>query len=255
MLAGITILNTRPKADQGSDCPLSLLLREQGASVIHIPLVTTQPTLSAWPGYPAPPPDRLFFTSPRAVTAFMAQHPPGQPLPPAGAVGPETARTLSAHGVEPAWQSSVFDAATAARMLAADLPPESHVLWPCGNRSNPNFQTILEESGHRVTPMIVYKTLDAPDIHPAFWARSVAKAGVITFTSPSAVHAGNRLLQETRQAITHARLACLGPSTAAACTEMFGRADIIADPHTLSDLVKAIGVHLTDDRPSLFNPR
>ncbi len=63
---------------------------------------------------------------------------------------------------------------------------------------------------------------------------------VITFTSPSAVQAFAAWGEIAHQALAQAKIAVIGPTTAVASFESFGRVDIQAAPYTIPGLVQAL---------------
>lgn len=233
---GKHVLVTRAQLAGSSPCPLSEALVSQGFRVTSVPMTEIAPvhapSMPNLAGF-----NWLFFTSANAVRCFN----PADTLPPVGVVGKATGDAVNeAFGVAPAFVSPGYNAQNAAEAFIKQHPPQGlRILWPCGNLANPVFEKVLSSAGAQVTPLVVYQTTD----------REIAEReplkedfDIVAFSSPSAIHNWQRLQLNIP---TGCAIACIGPSTAQAAQQTFGRADIIASPHTLEALAKAISLYLT----------
>lgn len=231
-LAGRHVLITRPRPAAG--CPLAEALRQAGARVSEIPMVSVAPVPFSLPALDAY--QWLFFTSRNAVQAFMSQA-AGQALPDIAAVGPATARLIEAAGHAVRFVPPEFHARAAAEaFLQAYGHQPGRVLWPCGNLANPELKDLLTARGVPVTPLVVYETRPRTRLDPEERALLAGPLDMLVFTSPSAVQALSGLHSFTARP----RVACLGPQTARAAREAYGQVTVEATPHTLAALAEAI---------------
>ena len=187
-LAGRTVLVTR---DEEADGPLSRALAARGASVVHVPLLETQPPedsealererqrLGEY--------DWIFLTSARAVTA-LAGAGPRNGRPRLAAVGEGTARAAAGRG----WTAAVVGSGGAEALVAAmssEGPLEGRsVLFPAADRARSEGVQALESAGARVRVVTAYRTVarkSAAAELAAVLRRPELDAA--TFTSPSAV--------------------------------------------------------------------
>ena len=112
----------------------------------------------------------------------------------------------------------------------------------------------LEQAGAIVWVTPVYQTMAASIVDAQQWRTTLAR-GIdwISFASPSAVtHWFAEITPvEWRQLERIPRIACIGPTTAAAVTKLQLPVDVIATPHSFAGLAQAIA---DQARPSALSP-
>ena len=188
-------------------------LQLENLTWVHYPLIATQPA-SPMPdltGY-----DWLFWTSKQAVLAAAAHMPETSQH---ATLGPAETTALNNLGLNASWQSPVAVGVEAAQALAAYLPLHHTILWPCGNRANPDIRAALCSQGHNITQKVVYQTLATSLALPT------SPVHAWLFTSPSAVEAF-----VANQWVCAQPTGALGPSTAAHITKLLGVIPQVAQP-------------------------
>lgn len=217
-----------------------------GAQVDAIPLIKTQAMPFALPESPAVF-DWLFFTSQNGVRAFydaVSSDLSWRNLPVA-TVGPVTAHTVEAYGIQPKYIAPQFDAESAALHFSQTVPCQDlRVLWPCGNLASPQLADALTAVGAQVTPQIVYETtqsaLSPVDLQALEQAFEGQGFDCLVFSSPSAVQAFVQLAKNYHWDTASPQIACLGPRTAQAAKDLLGRCTIQPPAATFESLVDAI---------------
>ncbi len=238
---------TRARADAN---PLARLLRAAGFEPALFPTIEIRPldenaawrrALEKWDCY-----DWVVFTSAHAVHTL----PPTLALLPKGggagggriaAIGAKTAAALRARGIEP----DLVPAEHTAEALVAALGDlrGRWVLFPCSDIARETLPKGVAAAGGVAHQITVYRTLPAAP-NPDGLAALQRGVDWLTFTSPSTVRNFLRLLDGT--ALDPLRLpglpkvACIGPTTAAAAREAGFRVDAVARPHTIEGLVQAM---------------
>ena len=232
-LFGTTIVVTRP-AD--ADDPLAAGLRSRGAAVVSFPVLAIEGVEPAEVPDPAAY-DWVAFTSANGVRHFVSALHDARAFGSAqvAAVGPATSDALAAEGIVADLVAPVHTAAGLGDALAAADPRGARVLVPQAAQALPTLVDRLRAAGWRVDPLTVYRTVSAsPD---AETVDAVARAQVVTFASPSAVHAFHQLVRrEQRPAV----VASIGPVTSAAVRAAGRDVEIEADPHSAAGLVEAL---------------
>ncbi len=196
------------------------------ATVVHLPLIQTQPVAFA----PVANADWVLFTSQNAVLAY-APYVQGLPV---AVVGPKTAQCAQQLGLNVQFVPTQFDAATLARELP--LPPGTCVVWPCGNQANPEFSPALMSKGLTVLPVVTYQT--QARTHPLTHEerRQAEQVDVWLMASPSGVTAFDGLQVPHRNFF-----ASIGPSTTQALKRYFPNSQVVtAKPQTMEGLLKAV---------------
>lgn len=185
-LDGWVVVVTRAEGDNG---PLGAALERHGAEVLRVPTVAIgapadrgplDRALAAVTRY-----DWIVFTSPRAVDA-VADH--GVALPAdseVAAVGSSTAARAAAVGIP----VSLVGEGRGAREFAEELVARgvgsgARVLFPASSRARADLVRILVDAGALVDQVVAYETR-VRSFDPAT-VPALARADVITFTSPSA---------------------------------------------------------------------
>lgn len=249
-LAGQRVLLTRP-ADERNEAFMADL-RTLGAEVLHWPLITVCPLPVDWPE-----PDSFdwaFFTSRNAVHS-LASSAGFSPAPwkrlSIAAVGPATEQALNEVGLPVRFVAPVHEAENAAQTFVETyVQPGSgvrdganaglRVFWPCGNLAHPRLKEGLESAGITVTAQVVYETRLSPEwLTPDRLAMS-PPPDLVIFTSASAVQAFHQLMEQSGIHWPTMRIACLGPRTAEAASNLLGHVEIQAEPYTLAGLKRAI---------------
>jgi uroporphyrinogen III methyltransferase/synthase len=245
-LAGKRIVITRSSS---SSSRLRRRLTAQGAIVIECPLIETRcpaetPALDraihALAGY-----DWIAFTSVHTVHGFferllaLGQDARALAGCQVAAIGPITAKALRNRGVNPELTPRPHSAAT----LAKDIlkRPPGRVLCLGGDPPCSTLVQPLRQAGIVVDDV---QTHLIAVLTPPEAVLPTVRQGVdaILFCSPRAARRFGELRLETASAA----IACLGPSTAAAAREAGLTVDVIAEEHTDTGLVAALGMHLAD---------
>ncbi|MGH2704664.1 MAG: uroporphyrinogen-III synthase [Actinomycetota bacterium] len=237
-LAGRRILVLRP---EGQAEELAAMLAAEGAKPVAVAAVRIVPPAN-WGGLDAALAeaggyDWIAFTSVNGVAATLERlHVLGldtSVLPRrVAAVGPATRASLERQGVAVEWMPSRYTTAA----LAEELPePPRRALLIRAEVAGPELEERLRARGFEVQRADAYGTVHAG----AEKIRQALRDGVdvIALTSASIVHA---FVTAVGGAPPAARIACIGPATAAACRANGIRVDVEASPHTVEGLVAAI---------------
>ncbi len=235
-LSGRTVAVTRSRAQGGE---LSRRLSALGARVVEAPVIATRP-LPGEPLDPAPY-DLVCVTSQNGVEQLFHRLAQGGRDARAlagctiAAVGPATARTLAAHGIDAdiVPQRAVSDAL--AEALAERTFKRALVARPVQARDV--LATSLRARGVEVDELELYETVAQPLSDRVLQA--VAAADYVTFTSSSTVR---HLLAAGGgpQILAGARAASIGPVTSATLRENGIEVAVEAVRHDLDGLVAAI---------------
>lgn len=237
-LAQLRVMVTRP----GPQAPeLVALLQAQGAEVRVCPAIAVQPlSLSAAQAAHLqaclPDTDWLVFTSVNGVLAWQSLPSALRQTLPQGCrvavTGPATAAAVMDAGLNLALYPDEHTGQALAQALLAYHP--RRVLALRAQAARPELPAVLAAHGIPFDDLPLYATqpLPAPE--------SLPPADVITFTSPSAVTAFAVWGAVAQSVLQSARIAVIGPTTAAAARQQWGRVDLQADPYTLPGLVNAL---------------
>jgi uroporphyrinogen-III synthase len=241
-----TVLNTRPR-EQAAE--LSHLLRAAGLEVIEAPAIETA---SAWdPG--ALQAVRVDLAARLYAWVMLPSSNAGRALvdelrqPDARLVcGAGSARAL---GLTPEFRLDRFSAAAALELVRPLVRPGQRILVPRAAEGSPELIDGLDALGARVYAPIAYRTLA---VEPAALADAAARlrnhaVDAITVCSPSAL--SSLLAAIDREALSSARLICLGATTAAAAREAGLNVDAIAARTSMAALVEAVIATL--DQPAV----
>jgi uroporphyrinogen III methyltransferase/synthase len=247
-LFGKRILVTRAEHQANE---LSRLLLELGAMPIEMPVIKISPP-HTWKKL-----DQailnlqsyhwIIFTSVNAVEMFFkrlytlnldARHFAGIRI---GAIGPATAKTLEEKGLHPNYLPKTFTSQGFMAGLSKRDIAGCRVLLPRANIAGNELAEGLIKLGAEVHQVATYKTTTAT--RGTSQGKEMLLRGeidVVTFTSASTVNSLLAILGQRREVIKRAKLACIGPNTAAVLTENKLKADIVAKEHTIPGLVAAI---------------
>jgi len=253
-LAGRRILVTRaaPQAPE-----FARQLESLGAEPILIPTIEIRPVVDSPRIRSAiehlPETALVVFTSANAVKIFcdflVAAGEPTSRLGTAKlcAIGSETARALEKRDLEPALVAGEYTAEGLVDALSAWDLSGARVLVPRAAVGRDVLPELLARRGAEVELLTVYQT-----VMPAASGQALAElfAGpgvdVITFSSSSTVQnfASAFPSRDLRQVVRGARVACMGPVTAATSAELGLPADIVAREFTTRGLAAAIAAAL-----------
>jgi uroporphyrinogen-III synthase len=256
-LEGRRVVVTRA-ADQAGE--LAARLATLGAEVLLLPLVEFAPPADTAPldralaeldGY-----DWLFLTS-QNVVRYLARRAqssavdlasalgPGKERPRIAAVGKMTAQAAQAEG----WRVDRVASGRNGEAMVAELAGQlagARVLLPRSDLAPAELPRALAAVGALPVDVVAYRTLTPATLDPGILDR-IEQGGidVVTFASPSAFRAlAERLSQAAfRQMTATARLAAIGPTTAAAIREAGCAVAIEAQVPTAAGLVAAIAAY------------
>jgi len=248
-LQGRTVVITRSRAQAA---PLAQALAARGAIPVFFPTIDIRPLEDyaaldralkhadqyAW----------IVFTSANAVTAVWERL---QALGQTGlaasgriaAVGPATAAALARRGAPIGAMPADSRGAAIARSLG-NLAGR-RVLLPRADIGREDTGEALREAGAAVEEVVAYHTtLAATD--PGALASLRGKVDAVTFTSPSTVRNFVRLVgPEAGALLSRSLVACIGPVTAAAVTEL-GLAPPLQAPRATGEaLLDLLEAHFT----------
>jgi len=158
------------------------------------------------------------------------------------AVGEATAATLRQEGIEPALVPAEAMGASLAAALLTRQPRPRRVLLLRAETGTPALVNALKAAGIEVEDVAVYRTETNMDLDPQVLAP--VRSGLVdafAFASPSAARSLVKLLgTDGVKMVNRSRIACIGPTTAAACQELGLRVDAIACIQSLEGLVAAL---------------
>lgn len=163
------------------------------------------------------------------------------------AVGAATARALGRRGIRVDLMPDQFLGRAIPAAMAEPvgdrvrpLRPGDRVLMARGDLANPGLAEELAERGALVDDRIAYRTLPAGGDAEALRQRLAAgEIAYVAFTSGSTVR--NLLSQLGGPGgLGAARVACIGPETAAVAAELGLSVDCVGEPHTVEGLLQAI---------------
>ncbi|AXF55799.1 uroporphyrinogen-III synthase [Salicibibacter kimchii] len=240
-------LVTRGQADQTDEDPLVSQLQALSLPMQHIPLVKQQMRKNH---ETIPDPyevDWLVFTSANAVCYFdclMFVKKWIDANVHVAAVGPKTAEAVASLGFTvDLFPEKTYTAEALADALAAVIRPGDTVVIPKSKQARKVLPNYLNERGANVVDPAIYETKarteNAHDLAVFFKGHD---HGVITFTSPSAVHAFKQMQPD----LPMWPAICIGTITATAATEAgFSQVDA-AFPHTFASLAARVSNYMNE---------
>ncbi|HEU4365075.1 MAG TPA: hydroxymethylbilane synthase [Candidatus Krumholzibacteria bacterium] len=189
--------------------------------------------------------DWLVFTSVNAVEVFRERwmrsgRSAAYPGVKVAAIGTATARALSEWGIEADFVPAQFVGDALARELPVE--PGQRVLLPRAEIARRETVEILAARGADVTDLAVYRTLPE-EIGAGVLDDLRRGVDAILFTSESTVNHFMSAIRGHVPADTlagRARIACIGPVTAAAARELGLRVDAVASVHTTTGLLESL---------------
>jgi len=222
-------------------------LLERGAEPVFAPAIAIEPPDDPGPAQRALDELSAFawvvFTSQNGVDAFFAQlRARGRDARAIGtakvaAIGDRTAAKLADYGVKADAVPEEFVGEAVANTVSAGSRAGDRVLIFRAQEARDTVPAMLAEAGRNVTVVPAYKTVVPND--PIF-ARKIAGADVITFTSASTVRGFLTLLRGDSAAAHGKLIACIGPVTASAAADAGLRVDVIATTYTTAGLLAAL---------------
>jgi uroporphyrinogen-III synthase len=242
-LEGIRVLVTRPR-DRSEE--LCFLLEDEGAEVLHVPLLELLPPEDPRPLMAAAESIQRYkwvvLASPSAVEALM------EALREAGTmehlsrtriavVGPRTARAVEGYGLKVAAEPPEGTAVALYEAMRPTLEPEDEVLLPAAEEGRRELEDALREHGARVTRVVAYRSRPAPLLPEAQAQLESSPPDVALFASPRT--AESFLEAAGRERLGTARLVAIGPTTAAALAQLGLPVSAVAERPTPEALVEA----------------
>ncbi len=258
-LAGKRVLVTRTRAQAST---LAEVLRLEGAFPLLLPAIELERRVDAAAtarvasalaedGY-----RWTVFTSANAVDAFL------DALFEAGgdarslartriaAIGAATERALRARGL----RADLVPAEAVGEALGSALAPHvagGRVLLPRAEGARDVLPAALRAAGAEVDELTLY--LAAPPADPPAEVLAAVRAGqvdVAMFTSSSTVTNLATMLGGDLSGLKGAVVACIGPVVAETARERGLTVDVVAEPHTIEELVEATRAYLHARRPA-----
>lgn len=248
-LFGQRVILTRTRRQAGR---LRALLEEQGAEVVEWPMIRVEALQPAgnWRSR-LEASDWVFFSSPNAVEAFLAEAKDGRIL--AGkrlaAIGPSTAQALAGSHLPVDFMPGVYTAeALAAEWAAAHPSGSRRVFFAAGSRAGSALEEGLRARGHAVERADFYQTLPAQE-EGGEARRLVEEGGAdwIVFNSSSAVEAFAVLGLKPAEGL---RFASFGPATSAALRAAGLEVSCQAEESSLEALVAGLAKARLTSSPS-----
>ena len=234
-------------------------VRARGGSPVQAPLTVIAPPLdsarleAAAAAWNRGEYDWLLVTSANAADAFAAAGArafktsrPGAPR--VAAVGPATADALRAHGFHPALAPSSDYSAVGLAEAVLELPAGTaqRFLLPVSELADRTLESALEGAGHRVDRVTAYRTQPAPRDAEVESSVRAGEVDVILVLSASGAREVARRFTPLPAAT---RLAAIGAPSGRALAEHGLAADVIADPHTVSNLLDRVAHALFPSTP------
>lgn len=245
-LEHVRVMVTRAGKDAA---PLRARLEAEGAQVIELPTLaiappdTTEPldeVLRRVSGF-----DWIVFTSRNAIHAvfdrLVALGLPAEIAIRVAAIGPSTAAELEERGVRVSCRPAEATAGELAAALREQCIAGCRILIPAGDLARTELADGLRASGATVEVVTAYRTVQSlENRREALDALRSADVDVITLASPSALQNLVTMLGTDVGALQFVRLACIGPTTAAAVRELDLEPAAVACEQTLDGLVAAV---------------
>jgi uroporphyrinogen III methyltransferase / synthase len=158
-----------------------------------------------------------------------------------GAIGPATAERLQELGLYPDFISQEFTSESILKGMKKLGVSGCRILLPRSDIAPRDLVDGLARLGAEPFDVAAYRTVAPADVAAEGKRRLLAgKIDVITFASSSTVANLVALLDGDVESINEAKVACIGPATAAAAAKAGIRVDILAQEHTIPGLVAAM---------------
>lgn len=250
-LFGKRVLVTRARHQASA---LTQMLSERGAQPVEMPVIEIRPAADMagidqailglsnyhW----------VVFTSANGVEAF------GQRLEALGldarrfagirigVIGEATAGALEGLGLHPDYVPQQYTSQGFLEGLEGQAIRGLRFLLPRADIAGPELADGLLQMGAEVHELAAYRTVPPAEAASEGKARLLSgQIDIVTFTSSSTVKNLMAILNSERSAISRAKIACIGPVTAATAAEAGLRVDIMARQSTIPSLVEALEEH------------
>jgi uroporphyrinogen III methyltransferase / synthase len=250
VLRGKRILVTRARSQA-----LSLVQRIEslGGEVVEFPTIEIRPPESYGPLdqaiYQIANYDWLIFTSVNGVEQFLNRFEKlGKNIAnlagiEVGAIGPETARRLTAAQIEPTLVPKKYQAEGILDELISETVLGKRILIPRAAKARDILPETLRRWGARVDVVEAYQTV-LPQVDVSALCRLLREGTIdmITFTSSSTATNFSVMLrdQDLPRLLSRAVIACIGPITKKTVEDLGMRPEIVSKEFTIPGLVRAM---------------
>ena len=262
-LRGKRILVTRARSQALS---LAQRIESLGGEVVEFPTIEIRPPESYGPldqaikqiaNY-----DWLIFTSVNGVEQFLNRFEKlGKNVAnlagiEVGAIGPETARRLTAAQIEPTFVPKQYQAEGILEGLISETVLGKRILIPRAAKARDILPETLRRWGARVDVVEAYQTV-LPQVDVSALCRLLREGTIdmITFTSSSTATNFAIMLrdQDLPRLLSRAVVACIGPITRKTVEDLGMRPEIVSEEFTIPGLVRAMVDYFTrtaNERPA-----
>ena len=249
-LRGKRILVTRARSQALS---LAQRIESLGGEVVEFPTIEIRPPESYGPldqainqieSY-----DWLIFTSVNGVEQFLNRFEKlGKNIAnlagiEVGAIGPETARRLTAAQIEPTFVPKQYQAEGILEGLISETVLGKRILIPRAAKARDILPETLRRWGARVDVVEAYQTV-LPQVDVSALCRLLREGTIdmITFTSSSTATNFAVMLrdQDLPRLLSRAVVACIGPITRKTVEDLGMRPEIVSEEFTIPGLVRAM---------------
>jgi uroporphyrinogen III methyltransferase / synthase len=249
-LRGKRILVTRARSQALS---LAQRIESLGGEVVEFPTIEIRPPESYGPLdqaiYQIANYDWLIFTSVNGVEQFLNRFEKlGKNIAnlagiEVGAIGPETARRLTAAQIEPTLVPKKYQAEGILDELISETVLGKRILIPRAAKARDILPETLRRWGARVDVVEAYQTV-LPQVDVSALCRLLREGTIdmITFTSSSTVTNFSVMLrdQDLPRLLSRAVIACIGPITKKTVEDLGMRPEIVSEEFTIPGLVRAM---------------
>jgi uroporphyrinogen III methyltransferase / synthase len=249
-LRGKRILVTRARSQALS---LAQRIESLGGEVVEFPTIEIRPPESYGPLdqaiYQIANYDWLIFTSVNGVEQFLDRFEKlGKNITnlagiEVGAIGPETARRLTAAQIEPTLVPKQYQAEGILDELISETVLGKRILIPRAAKARDILPETLSRWGARVDVVEAYQTV-LPQVDVSVLCRLLREGTIdmITFTSSSTVTNFAVMLrdQDLPRLLSRAVIACIGPITKKTVEDLGMRPEIVSEEFTIPGLVRAM---------------
>jgi uroporphyrinogen III methyltransferase/synthase len=249
-LRGKRILVTRARSQASS---LAQRIESLGGEVVEFPTIEIRPPESYVPLDQAINQigscDWLIFTSVNGVEQFLSRFEKlGKSLADlagieVGAIGPETAKRLTAAQIQPSLVPKQYQAEGILEALIPEAVLGKRILIPRAAKARDILPETLRRWGARVNVVEAYQTvLPQVDVSALCELLREGTIDVITFTSSSTVTNFAVMLrdQDLPRLLSRAVVACIGPITRKTVEDLGMRPEIVSEEFTIPGLVRAM---------------
>ena len=173
-----------------------------------------------------------------------------------GAIGPETARRLTAAQIEPTFVPKQYQAEGILEGLISETVLGKRILIPRAAKARDILPETLRRWGARVDVVEAYQTV-LPQVDVSALCRLLREGTIdmITFTSSSTATNFAVMLrdQDLPRLLSRAVVACIGPITRKTVEDLGMRPEIVSEEFTIPGLVRAMVDYFTrtaNERPA-----